>query len=284
MRRFLHGMALAAALWAVPAVGLADDRSFAEQIAGGLRSSGQLVDYSIGVKFEGGTAWLQGRVANDEQARKAMELAEQFPFVERVVNQLEVRSTRPATQQVGYHDVPTFQGQDPVVMQQEDLVFGGSTGAGTPSTDGLRQPAGGQTRPAAYQGESTTEPKSFRSTPAKPLTASRAVTQGGPTPVVQGAGGGPIPSYVGHTGHPGHRAAYNQPAMPGYAWPAYASYPNYGAVTYPQQYSATAWPYIGPFYPYPQVPLGWRRVSLEWDDGWWFLEFHQKKARKCCFK
>ena len=31
--------------------------------------------------------------------------------------------------------------------------------------------------------------------------------------------------------------------------------------------------YIGPFYPYPQVPLGWRKVTLEWDDGWWFLDF-----------
>ena len=64
--------------------------------------------------------------------------------------------------------------------------------------------------------------------------------------------------------------------LPGYAWPAYASHPNYGAVSYPKQYSASAWPYIGPFYPYPQVPLGWRKVSLEWDDGWWFLDFDDK--------
>lgn len=26
-------------------------------------------------------------------------------------------------------------------------------------------------------------------------------------------------------------------------------------------------PYIGPFYPYPQVPLGWRQVQLDGDDG-----------------
>jgi hypothetical protein len=64
--------------------------------------------------------------------------------------------------------------------------------------------------------------------------------------------------------------------MPAYAWPSYAAYPNYGALTYPRQYSPTAWPYIGPFYPYPQVPLGWRKVSLEWDDGWWFLDFHNR--------
>jgi hypothetical protein len=66
------------------------------------------------------------------------------------------------------------------------------------------------------------------------------------------------------------------PNLPGYAWPGYAAHPNYGQVNYPKQYSASAWPYIGPFYPYPQVPLGWRKVSLEWDDGWWFLDFHDK--------
>ena len=66
---------------------------------------------------------------------------------------------------------------------------------------------------------------------------------------------------------------YDSPNMPGYAWPSYAAIPNYAAVTYPKQYSPTAWPYIGPFYPYPQVPLGWRKVTLEWKDGWWFLDF-----------
>jgi hypothetical protein len=67
--------------------------------------------------------------------------------------------------------------------------------------------------------------------------------------------------------------SYENAQMPGYSWPSYASYPNYAALSYPQQYSPTAWPYIGPFYPYPQVPLAWRKVALEWDDGWWFLDF-----------
>ena len=31
--------------------------------------------------------------------------------------------------------------------------------------------------------------------------------------------------------------------------------------------------YGATFYPYPQVPLGWRRVTLEWDDGCWQLDF-----------
>jgi hypothetical protein len=44
------------------------------------------------------------------------------------------------------------------------------------------------------------------------------------------------------------------------------------------KYSATAWPYIGPFYPYPQVPLGWRKVCLEWKDGWWWLDFKDRPS------
>lgn len=72
---------------------------------------------------------------------------------------------------------------------------------------------------------------------------------------------------------------YNQPYMPQYAWPAQAQYPNSAAIQYPKQYAASAWPYIGPFYPYPQVPLGWRKASLEWDDGHWMLDFDSKTDR-----
>ena len=91
-----------------------------------------------------------------------------------------------------------------------------------------------------------------------------------------GAGGRPLPAYTPAPNTAPPPAAYDQPYMPNYSWPAYAAYPNYAAVTYPKQYSASAWPYIGPFYPYPQVPLGWRKVSLEWDDGWWFLDFDDR--------
>jgi osmotically-inducible protein OsmY len=90
-----------------------------------------------------------------------------------------------------------------------------------------------------------------------------------------GGMGAPVPMQGGPS-YGGGVPRYDQPNMPNYAWPSYAAYPNYSAVTYPKQYSASAWPYIGPFYPYPQVPLGWRRVSLEWDDGLWYLDFTHK--------
>jgi len=97
-------------------------------------------------------------------------------------------------------------------------------------------------------------------------------------PVAPGAVGGPMPMYMPGSGVGIAPARYDHPTMPGYAWPSYAACPNYAAVTYPKQYSPTAWPYIGPFYPYPQVPLGWRKVTMEWDDGWWFLDFKDRRT------
>ena len=66
---------------------------------------------------------------------------------------------------------------------------------------------------------------------------------------------------------------YDQPNVPNYAWPTYAAPNNYSEVTYPRLYCPQAAPYIGPFYPYPQVPLEWRKVTLEWHDGYWWLDF-----------
>jgi len=104
---------------------------------------------------------------------------------------------------------------------------------------------------------------------------------GGSTGMGPGSGGGGmanmrVPPHLPGSGAGVVPAQYDHPQMPGYAWPSYASHPNYGAVTYPKQYSPTAWPYIGPFYPYPQVPLGWRKVELKWKDGWWQLDFKNK--------
>jgi hypothetical protein len=65
--------------------------------------------------------------------------------------------------------------------------------------------------------------------------------------------------------------ALNSPMMPPYAWPTYAPYNNYSRVGYPTAYPYNAFPFIGPTYPFPKVPLGWRKVQLEWQDGhWWF--------------
>lgn len=88
--------------------------------------------------------------------------------------------------------------------------------------------------------------------------------------------GGPVAEMSGGYSGSYGGIGYENAQMPNYAWPSYAAHPNYAAVTYPKQYSPNAWPYIGPFYPYPQVPMGWRKVTLEWDDGWWMLDFNSK--------
>jgi hypothetical protein len=124
-------------------------------------------------------------------------------------------------------------------------------------------------------------------TPAQPIAQARPMQaaparQGTPLPMAMVGGvqqaqyAGPLPAYTPGAGGAVAPVVYDSPNLPGHAWPAYAASPNYAAVTYPKQYSPTAFPFIGPFYPYPQVPLGWRRVALEWDDGWWMLDFHER--------
>ena len=109
--------------------------------------------------------------------------------------------------------------------------------------------------------------------PAGGYSADGGYTTGGPA---GGSLGAPMPMGGTGVGLPPIPGRGDGPNMPNYAWPSYSAYPNAAAVQYPTQYSPTAWPYIGPFYPYPQVPLGWRRVSLEWDDGWWWLDFDER--------
>ena len=61
------------------------------------------------------------------------------------------------------------------------------------------------------------------------------------------------------------------PPLPPYAWPTYAPHNNVSRVAYPTAYPYNAFPFIGPFYPFPKVPLGWRKVTMEWDDGHWWI-------------
>jgi hypothetical protein len=96
-----------------------------------------------------------------------------------------------------------------------------------------------------------------------PLTAPLAAPGGAPfNPIVE-----PAP-----LGIPGQAAADLQaPHLPPYAWPTYAPYNNISRVAYPQAHPYNAFPFIGPYYPFPKVPLGWRKVTLEWEDGHWYL-------------
>ena len=88
---------------------------------------------------------------------------------------------------------------------------------------------------------------------------------------------GNMPLPMGHQTPTAGR--YDQPNVPNYAWPSYAAPNNYSEVAYPRLYCPQAAPYIGPFHPYPQVPLEWRKVTLEWHDGYWWLDFDDGTAK-----
>ncbi|WP_422926236.1 BON domain-containing protein [Singulisphaera sp. PoT] len=102
--------------------------------------------------------------------------------------------------------------------------------------------------------------------PAGPTTVA------GPGAPVDASGPLPEGPAIGGAGAPA-------PGAPNYAWPSYAPYPNFSAVGYPTAYPWQAWPNIGPPYPYPEVPLDWRAVTLRWDDGIWWLDFKKHYTR-----
>lgn len=216
---------------------LADDLATANQIAKSLRSGG-MKHYNVAVGNRGGVITLRGNVSSENQRGLALAIAQNTEGVTQVVDELQIGMPQPA----------------PAIQQ---------TAAQAPTM----APAPNAPASAAAK--------------AMPIgvAPSRIMPgrQGMAAPVAYNQAGAPIPAYVPGTGGGVAPARFDQPNLPAHAWPGYAAYPNYGAVTYPKQYSPTAWPYIGPFYPYPQVPLGWRKVTLEWDDGWWMLDF---KARR----
>ena len=95
-----------------------------------------------------------------------------------------------------------------------------------------------------------------------PLAPQGAPSYNGPGPVVE-----PAP-----LGVPGQMSPdMGAPNLPPYAWPTYAPYNNLSRVAYPSSYPYNAFPFIGPYYPFPKVPLGWRKVTLEWEDGYWYM-------------
>jgi hypothetical protein len=99
-------------------------------------------------------------------------------------------------------------------------------------------------------------PARMMAAPAMTAAPMAGVPTGDPVPVTAG----PVPTPYD----------MNPPRLPAYAWPTYAPYNNFSRVAYPESYPYNAWPFIGPFYPFPKVPPGWRKVSLEWDDGHWY--------------
>jgi hypothetical protein len=239
MRYIAMFLAVAMLMVALPLTAAADEAGqVAQDIASSLKKSGRLSGYSIGVKYKDGTAWLRGHVASEEQRQAAMSIVRNHDRVAKVVENLTVNNSMVKSMPEGWVDKGTL----------------------IPSTANSSQ--GRLASSNVYQGDVRHAQAETMATPIPNDVEYRGQYSGQPIPTQMTSMSGGVAA-----------VRYDHPNMPNYAWPSYAAYPNYAGVTYPNQYSATAWPFIGPFYPYPQVPLGWRKVTLEWDDGWWMLDF-----------
>ncbi len=294
MRRLLIGMVVAAAAPLVRTWAMAGNKEVAEQIATALRDSGQLHGYRVGVKYQDGTAWLKGQVATRDEMGTAMQLVFGVPGVTRVVNNLTVSSEQPPESAANNSPlqatggvVPAEQRLPSVTRERgqpnareaapnhaERLMTTFTPAVKSPvKMTGLEEPTLAPAKPASNT------PKQAVAMPQKAPKPMPVAYAQAPLPMARANGQAAMPQQAMAIPAGVAPARYDQPNMPNYAWPSYSPYPNYASLTYPKQYSPTAWPYIGPFYPYPQVPLGWRKVTLEWHDGWWNLDFDDGTAK-----
>jgi osmotically-inducible protein OsmY len=228
--------------------GSASDDTITDTIIGRLqdrKATGELRGFDLDVSTTNGEVWLRGNTASAEHKALIIDVARRVSGVKKVIDDVVVGT---AVRQVST-GVPNV----PQLPPRTDLQP-------VPQMSSMPVVGNGMPRPFA------------------PAMAAN-VSGGAPCygdPGMVGGGNMPVPMQAGGVPYGAGAPRYDQPYMPNYAWPSYAAYPNYAAVTYPKQYSPSAWPYIGPFYPYPQVPLGWRKVALEWDDGLWYLDFTSK--------
>ncbi|MEZ6064487.1 MAG: BON domain-containing protein [Planctomycetaceae bacterium] len=240
----------------------ADNQYTAQRIAEAVQSSG-LENYDLEVRYADGTCTLRGGVDNSQQAIAACESAARVQGVQRVVNQLTVRGRPVSVAPRGGDSNPQAQFSPYGSAQAAQMAWAQQQGYGQ--------------QPQAGSPVQTVAAHNYHNIQGAPQTAMGGYP-GGPGAMAGGPPGmhGPVP---GGYPMPGQHQMYNRPNLPEYAWPSYAPNNNYAAVSYPNQYEASAWPYIGPFHPYPQVPLEWRSAQLVWDDGYWNLKFNSKTDR-----
>ncbi len=223
------------------------NQATANAVASSLKLSPTLSSYRIEIETRNGIVSLTGTVATQAQRAEALARTRIVPGVKGIADHIavagdrNVRQARFQSPQAGMYG-PTA---GPAVGGGE-VIYQGSTGA-----------------PTQYpQGTIVSQP------------ASAMGGMGGMANM--GAMNGPMPE--GPAGMAGASMA-NQPNMPNYSWPSYAPYPNFSAVGYPTVYPWQAWPNIAAPYPYPEVPLDWRAVTLRWDDGIWWLDFKKNYTR-----
>jgi hypothetical protein len=270
MRKFFMLTLVAVATSLLPSMVRADNsnQESAQRISDHITASRLLAKGdTIAVRYLNGTVWLQGHVRDQDHLNKAV--AAVFATEDVTINQV-IRD------ELTCDGAKATSASKPAVADANNPLRGADSSAADVNRAQALSSSFSQTHAATPVAMMQPVPPPV---PAAPVSPPATLPSAGVTTGVPGA---PLPMYAPSAAVGGPAPVrYDHPAMPAYAWPSYAAYPNYAAVTYPKQYSPTAWPYIGPFYPYPQVPLGWRKVNLQWDDGWWWLEFKDKP--RCCW-
>ncbi|WP_337175993.1 BON domain-containing protein [Paludisphaera sp.] len=216
------------------------NQQVADAVAGTLRSSKALASTRIEIEAQAGLVTLSGVAASPEVKSEAIERARRVSGVTGVVDKLTVGD----------------QAIRPAQYVPQQVAMGGHGGHGGHMGHGghggvVGGPIGGG--PIDMQGMQGGQ-----------VVSGPMAHDGGPLPEGPAGGGAGAGAGMG---------------QPDYAWPSYAPYPNFSAVGYPTAYPWQAWPNIGPFYPYPEVPLDWRAVTLRWDDGIWWLDFKKHYTR-----
>ena len=301
MRLLIIPLILVAILVQAPSSALGNNQEAAERIADAISAS--FPDADIDVAYQGGQVWLKGETFSQTQRTGIVELVRNVPGVSvrevnseiHIVTAMPARTPIPAPRPVVSALINPAPIPAPVTSVPAPIVVPPATQINNMIASDTRQmqpvypqqhqlppqpqtaaiaatmaPYPYQYHPAAYGVRPGQQPAvAYPYLPTSYDPQTQAVPQHYAQQQYQ-----PQqyqPAYHGPQAPlPGQ---YNQPNLPDYAWPAYANYPNYSQVSYPRSYSPKAWPYIGPFYPYPQVPMGWRKVTLEHNNGWWWLDF-----------
>ena len=125
MRRLLWSAAIVGIALTVSGVCRAGDQEVAEEIKYNLKEV--LRNYSVGIKVQDGTAWLNGSVADERQMATAIAIAHQTPGVERVVNNMAIGS-QSSGGRTGYSN-----------LQQPTNIATSIRGGVQPAYDGYQQ-------------------------------------------------------------------------------------------------------------------------------------------------
>ncbi len=290
MRRVFGFGALLLAVAMSPMTVFGDNQEMAEQIAGVLEENNLIDGCEIGLKYQDETVWLTGVVDSVEKISAIQSEIEKLG-VNKVVNQLEVE--KEAIEDASIQQVAGYQrsisrrpaqlpdlNEEQIISDEVIAVNGVPVNrTGSQPTTAVNSAPSVLEQSAAASNDVVIQRASAQGAKPRPIQANYGVTV---KPVAYGttsvtaANGTPLAVNSQAYSMPANGGAamrYDEPYMPRKAWPSYASYPNTAAVQYPLRHGAGCWPYIGPYYPYPQVPDAWRKVTLEWHDGYWHLDF-----------